>query len=245
MRKRFAPACGGPHGFGTEILLAQMMMMMAVSSSMANLLLPGAAGPAATIRGGAPQQQESACGEKGYGVSDILTATAETQVMSVPASDVETRISRAYRAHFHLLRAVATQKYRVPDDDVAELVQDVFVSFVRHHARIRNERAWLVGAVCNASRDFWERRSAAGISLPPDDLMPAAGGAEIDRIDVAAVLAQLSSRCASVLRLRYLEGWSTEEIARRFATSVNNAKQIVHRCKANARALYTGRRGER
>lgn len=150
-------------------------------------------------------------------------------------------VGSAYRRNYELLRFLATQRFCVPAEDVRAIIHDVFVSYMRHYPRIRNERAWLVGALSNACREYWircERRDVLE-SLLKDGSSSQRSDSVTERVDVAAVLAQLSSRCREVLRLRFLEGCSTDELAASLATTANNAKQLVHRCTASARAIAT------
>jgi RNA polymerase sigma factor (sigma-70 family) len=192
------------------------------------------------LEDGAVPIEESRVAAESYGCSDILRLVFRSP-MSALASELDTRISLAYETHWHLLRSVAARKFRVPEDEIAELVQDVFVSFVRHHARIRDERAWLVAAMCNASREYWTRRGSPATFEETSEPFVTADS-ENERLDVATILAQLSGRCSETLRLRFYDGWSTEEVAKRLGITANNVKQIVHRCKANARALFLERR---
>jgi RNA polymerase sigma factor (sigma-70 family) len=213
-----------------------------VSSNTAEILLSGGERPVAFLEDGAVLMKESLSAAESYTPPSDILPWFLLSSMSALASELDTRITRAYETHWPLLRSVAARKFRVPDDDIQELVQDVFVSFVRHHARIRDERSWLVAAICNASRDYWIRKGAASSALEWTFDPLVTSDADVDRLDVAAVLAQLSGRCAEVLRLRFFDGWSTDEVAIRLGITPNNVKQIVHRCKANARALFVERR---
>src|SRR5215208_2421248 len=66
-----------------------------------------------------------------------------------------------------LLLSVACRKFRVPEADAEGLLQEVFVSFLQTGARIENIRAWLVAAICNASRHYWRTQGRAE-QLPDD-----------------------------------------------------------------------------
>src|SRR5688572_12963800 len=79
------------------------------------------------------------------------------------ADDVEA----LYLEHRQLLLFVACRKFRVPDGDAENLIQDVFLSYLQTGTRIENVRAWLVAAMCNASRHYW-RAQARTESLPDD-----------------------------------------------------------------------------
>ncbi len=151
------------------------------------------------------------------------------------AAGAEEHTAAVYAGVYRLLEYVAAIRFHVPREDVRPLVHDVFVSYLRNRDRIRDERSWLVAAMYNACRDYLSAKVPASLvsdaSIPPDPVA--------ERADLVAVLGQLSSQCRYALRLRFVEGYSTEEAATRLGTNANNVKQIVHRCLARARALFT------
>jgi RNA polymerase sigma factor (sigma-70 family) len=158
------------------------------------------------------------------------------------AIDQRHPVAVAYEVHRELLRVIAEQKFNVPADDAGPLVNDVFVSYLRHHTNVRDERAWLVAAICNASREYWYHhgRRQGFADMAGADNVTIDGITE--RLDLVHVLARLPERCRQALWLRVVEGRSPEELAAFLATSVANARQIVHRCKAYARAMFEERR---
>jgi RNA polymerase sigma factor (sigma-70 family) len=159
-----------------------------------------------------------------------------------PAADRGHPVAVAYEVHREFLRVIAEQKFHVPTDDAGPLVNDVFVSYLRNHERVRDERAWLIAAICNAAREYWYHhgRRKGLVESASADAVTIDGIAE--RLDLAHVLARLPERCRKALWLRVVEGRSPDELAEFLATSVTNARQIVHRCKAYARALFEERR---
>src|SRR5260370_23092290 len=68
-----------------------------------------------------------------------------------PAEDVET----LYRTTRNLLFWVACRKFRIKEEEAESLIQEVFLSFLQSATKIDNSRAWLVAAMCNASRHYW------------------------------------------------------------------------------------------
>jgi RNA polymerase sigma factor (sigma-70 family) len=151
------------------------------------------------------------------------------------------RADVAYREHYALLHFIAAGRFRVPAPEAENVVHDVFVRFLRHQERISDDRAWLVAAVCNAARDYWrapERRT------DPD--VPERGSSPVDALgaslDAATVLHQLPERCRDLLRRRFCDGSSSEELALTYATTIGYVKVMVHRCLTAARALLVGAR---
>jgi len=155
-------------------------------------------------------------------------------------------VAHAYRAHAQLLWWVGLEQFHVPREEVGALVNDVFVSYLRHRARVRAERAWLLGAMRNACTEYWRARGRTGeASGGTREPICEKSEAWDERLDISRVLAELAPRCRTVLRLRYYDGLKLEELAGRLAITVNNAKQVLHRCTAAARALFVARHGRR
>ena len=162
---------------------------------------------------------------------------------SLPAAtptDVRAAIEAAYDAHYRVLEYVVVQRFRIPDADVRPLIHDVFVSYIRNRPKVRDARAWLLGAAFNSSKQYWRGRgreeelswpmTVDGIAAMADDIAT--------RVDVNTVLRRLPKRCREVLRLRFYEEYTSEELARHFATTAGYARKMVHRCVLNARAMF-------
>jgi RNA polymerase sigma factor (sigma-70 family) len=162
------------------------------------------------------------------------------------AQEIEThvgsRVEAAYEGTYDLLRFIASRRFRIPECDVRPLIHDVFVAFMRSAAAIGDDRRWLATATINACRNYWRDRKEA--SPLPDTLLDVRGltddaGA---RVDVALLLAHLSPRCRDVLRLRYVQGLASAEIASRCDTSSGYIRILVHRCLRAARAALLRKR---
>jgi RNA polymerase sigma factor (sigma-70 family) len=165
------------------------------------------------------------------------TAMAET-VDSPGSSERADRLAAVYRDNYPLLSALATRRFRVPDTEVQGVIHEVFVSFLRHEPRIRDTRAWLVGAVCKASQKYWSsgsREQATDLSecVDPKPLLDTLTA----RVDAARALRQLGDRCREVVRLRFFEGLDFDELASRFSITAPSAKLKLARCMQTARQL--------
>jgi len=154
------------------------------------------------------------------------------------------RAEAAYRANYDLLHFIAARRFKIPNDEVCGVIHDVFVSFIRHEARVArspaDERAWLIGGVCNASRYYW--RKHRGEELPPDiaeyvDPTSVADDA-ITRLLLADVLRRLPERCRDLLRKRYSEGYTPDEIAAMASLARGSAKNLISKCLLAARAAF-------
>ena len=156
-----------------------------------------------------------------------------------PADDVEA----LYIEHRNLLLYVACRKFRVPDTDAENLIQDVFLSFLQTGTKIDNVRAWLVAAMCNASRHYW-RSQGRTESLPEDfndHCDPGSQGLADEyarRMTIRQALDYLQPRCRETLWLHYFEGRSAADVARELETTNRYAEKLIHNCLKRVREIY-------
>jgi RNA polymerase sigma factor (sigma-70 family) len=163
---------------------------------------------------------------------------------------VSDRVEMAYAANYKLLSFLALRRFRIPEDEVCAVIHDVFVSFIQSAERVRqtpdDERAWLVGAVCNASRHYW-RKHGRTTAFTPDDLREIGSGHladhALDRIELASVLRDLPAHCRDLLCRHYGEGYTAGEIAPAYALKATSASNLISKCLFAARAAFTRRRG--
>jgi RNA polymerase sigma factor (sigma-70 family) len=146
-----------------------------------------------------------------------------------------------YDDHAPLLRAIARRKFNVPASDIDALVHDVFASFLTSASRVRDLRPYLVGGICNASRNYWRRRERDDSLFVEIDENAACDGDLLQSVSrnltLNAVLAQIGDRCRNVLRRYYLESEPTNIIAEAIGTSPGNVLYILHNCRKRARAF--------
>jgi RNA polymerase sigma factor (sigma-70 family) len=144
-----------------------------------------------------------------------------------------------------LLRRVAIRKFRIPPADAEGLVHDVFNNSLMSTRVVRTDlRAYLIGAICNASRNYWRSRRSEDRLFVEDD--PAMTGAVTDdlfdglavHLVVASTLARLGDRCREALRRYYLDGEETGTIAEAMNTSPSNVNYLMHVCRKRARDAY-------
>lgn len=159
-------------------------------------------------------------------------------------SGVSLDLSATYDAHRGLLIGTAITRYGIAEGDAETLVHDVFVAYLIHGQDVRNARAWLLSAICNASKAYLRTRARV-VGLPEtfvDEPDPASVGVSDRLPDALAArecFACLTPRCQLALRLRYLEGYSVSEIAAELQTSSKYAQKLVSRCLQQAHDRYT------
>jgi RNA polymerase sigma factor (sigma-70 family) len=148
-----------------------------------------------------------------------------------------------YEQYRDLLLHVACRKFRVPDSEAENLMQEVFLAYMQTEARVENTKAWLVAAMCNASRHYW-RTQARTESLPDDihDHSDPVSHGLADRFAVMLTLRQalkyLQPRCRETLYLHYFEGRSAVDVARELDTTNRYAEKLIHNCLKRVREIY-------
>ncbi|HEU4523236.1 MAG TPA: sigma-70 family RNA polymerase sigma factor [Thermoanaerobaculia bacterium] len=178
----------------------------------------------------------------GDAAAPALRATVRpTKAAGQRAAGVDVEV--LYVQYRTLLLSVACRKFRVPEADAESLLQEVFLSFLQTGAQIDNVRAWLVAAICNASRHYW-RSQGRSESLPEDYLEHSDPGSHslpekrAMEMTIQQALGYLQPRCRETLRLHYFEGRSASEVARELETTTRYAEKLIHNCLKRVREIY-------
>jgi RNA polymerase sigma factor (sigma-70 family) len=172
-------------------------------------------------------------------VAAAAVAQTVAEARASHADDVEV----LYTQYRTLLLSVACRKFRVPEADAESLLQEVFVSYLQTGARIENVRAWLVAAICNASRHYWRTQGRAE-QLPEDFVEQSDPGSHAlpERfaleMTVRQALQYLQPRCRETLWLHYFEGRSASDVARELETTTRYAEKLIHNCLKRVREIY-------
>jgi RNA polymerase sigma factor (sigma-70 family) len=155
-----------------------------------------------------------------------------------------------YTEYGLLLRVIAIRRYHVPPDDAEALVHDIFMAYLERRASIHNAKAWLIGAIKNASSNYVRKRMPEAELLPQHEQTADADAAErqegwIRQLTVASVLARLGERCRETLRRYYLGEEPKERIAAHLATSPGNVLQLLVTCRRRAQEILRSLAGRR
>jgi len=150
-----------------------------------------------------------------------------------------------YSQYFDLLAQIAIFKFQVPDSEAETLVHDVLISYLRKGGDILDLRAWLIGAICHASRHYWrlngrtigtdadiERDRADPASLRILDSLP-------DQIAAREALECLGPRYREILHMRYFEGCTIAEVAIRLGVKTKYAQKLITKCLRRAEREYS------
>ena len=172
----------------------------------------------------------------------VALPSAPPRVISPRTASPED-VEALYIQHRTLLLSVACRTFRVPESDAEGLLQEVFLSLMQTGTRIENVRAWLVAAICNASRHYW-RTQTRSESLPEDYMEHSDPGSHAlpekraMEMTVQQALAYLQPRCRETLRLHYFDGRSAAEVARELETTTRYAEKLIHNCLKRVREIY-------
>ncbi len=126
---------------------------------------------------------------------------------------------------------------------------EVFLTYVKRAEAVRDVRGWLLGAICHASRHYWRKH---GRDVESDD--------HFDRVDPTSsnILESLPDQTAArealrslepsvqeVLRLRYFEQLSLEEIAERKGLTLKYTQRLITKSLRKAERVYHKKERER
>lgn len=150
-----------------------------------------------------------------------------------------------YAQYFDLLVRVANFKFSVPDPDAEALAHDVLMTYLRKHHLILDLRAWLIGAICYASRYYWRqigKTYAVGEEADLDRPDPASArilDSLPDQLAAREALECLPPRYREILHMRYFEGCTVAEVASRLGVKTRYAQKLIGKCLRRAERLYT------
>lgn len=133
--------------------------------------------------------------------------------------------------------------YQIPAQDAEDLIQEIFVSFVRHFRTVQSPEAWLTNALKYQCLLYWRKRrkqlyqavDAGLLEILAEHQTPEAERADRVR-DVEKLLGRIPRRCREVLRLRYGLGFTPREVAGKLGYQRSSVSNIVRRCVATLTA---------
>lgn len=177
---------------------------------------------------------------KGRSDSKVDIAPAGSSLAPSPAAE---EVERLYLEHRNLLLYVACRKFRICESDAESLIHEVFLSLLQTGTKIDNVRAWLVAAMCNASRHYW--RVSGRVESLPEDFQghsdPITHGLADQfamKMTLRQAVAYLPPRCRETLWLHYYEGRSAGDVAREMETTSRYAEKLIHNCLKRVREIY-------
>lgn len=155
--------------------------------------------------------------------------------------------SRAKLSAFFMKRTSETR-------DIDELVHDTYLSCLASLPLFRGQSSlysWMIGIARHELSDYWRKKYAKrAIALLPFgqevlDLMEVeeasgieARGKRQEASELRELLRKLPEGVAELLELKYVDGFSVQELATQFGVSFSAMQSRLHRAKALFKAEY-------
>jgi DNA-directed RNA polymerase specialized sigma24 family protein len=170
-------------------------------------------------------------------------AERTTRQQEIPLSGAPAGFEEVYLLYAIRLRKIAVRKFQIPVTEAETLVHDVFATYFMHAASVRAVEPYLVGAICNACRNYLRRADAADAlfcgevpcAATPDDALLN----EVTRkLLLSKLLAGIGSRCRELLHRYYLNGETTRAIADGLHSTPGSILVFLHKCRRRALTAY-------
>lgn len=160
-----------------------------------------------------------------------------------PGNDAAARFEEAYLQYAPRLQRIAIRRFRIEAGDAEVLVQDVFTTYFQHAANVELLEPYLIGAICNASRNFLRRSSASkALFCGEEPCAATADDALLDELERKTLLSKMLARvgvpCRDLLRRFYVNGEGTEVLARAFNMKRESVKVKLFKCRQRALDAY-------
>jgi RNA polymerase sigma factor (sigma-70 family) len=181
--------------------------------------------------------------------SDHLRAAATVVTTLLSCDEPDDAVADAspfdaiYDTYAPLLRKIAIAKFGISANDAADLVHDVFATYLVNPARVVDLRPYLIGAICNASRSYLRKTTVQDAACSGlDDCKARSDEGLLDAVIrdalVGQILGRLGRSCRDALYRYYMQGETTAIIAERRNTSAGYIGRLLHFCRKRARNAY-------
>jgi RNA polymerase sigma factor (sigma-70 family) len=149
----------------------------------------------------------------------------------------------AYLRYAPRLQRIAMARFGVPAPDAEVLVQDVFTTYFQHRHSVESLERYLVGAICNASRNFLRKTGTSKVLFGGDEPCPDMPGedllTELERKHLLSqMLARVGGRCREMLERFYVHGDGTEVLAEAYGLARGSVKVTLFHCRQRALEAY-------
>jgi RNA polymerase sigma factor (sigma-70 family) len=177
--------------------------------------------------------------------SDVTRSTPQEQ----PAATAPAAFEEVYLRYAPRLRKIAWRKFGIPPMEAEPLVHDVFATYITHASSVHAVERYLVGAICNASR-YYLRRTTAADALFCDESPCTAMQSEtlLDAVERKLLLSRLMAcvggRCRDLFQRYYINGESTQSMAETLNTTPGTILVFLHNCRKRALAAYRSINGD-
>ena len=129
--------------------------------------------------------------------------------------------------------------FEIPPEDAEDILQDAQLTLLYKWEKVRSPENWLVGTVKKKCIMYWRKRRGSlceAVDAAILELIAAPQAPRQEReelaVDLDRVLSRISTRCRSVLRLRYGLGYGPNEVAERMGYRSSSIRKVTNRCLA-------------
>jgi len=133
---------------------------------------------------------------------------------------------------------MAVDRFRISQSDAEGLAHEVFLSYFLKAGEVIDSRAWLLSAICNASKHYLRARARLVSTDALEEAIDPRSASLPDQLVAREAFACTSAKCQVALHLRYIEGYSIPEVAKELQTSAKYAAKLVSRCLKQAQDRY-------
>jgi len=128
-------------------------------------------------------------------------------------------------------------RYRIPQEDAEDLLQETFVALVFKWNNIRNPEAWLLSTLRNRCTLYWRQKrqdlyeavDAALLEAVAEPVDPPQARSDL-RHDLNQAISHLPVRCQDLLRLRYGLGCKSSEVAEQMGEGSEEIRKLTTSC---------------
>lgn len=149
----------------------------------------------------------------------------------------------AYLYYAPRLQKIAMKRYGVGPADAEVLVQEVFTTYFQHAASVERLEPYLIGAICNASKNHLRRVMTSRALFCGEHPCPATpDDALLNELErkhlLSQMLARVGGRCRDLLYRFYVNGEGTDALAADLQLTRGTVKVYLFKCRQRALDAY-------
>lgn len=129
--------------------------------------------------------------------------------------------------------------FEIPPEDAEDILQDAQLTLLYKWDKIHSPESWLIGTIKKKCIMYWRKRRGSlcdAVDTAILELVSVPQPPEQERTELSCdlnrVLSRLSSRCRSLLKLRYGLGYGPNEVAEQMGYRVSSIRKVTNRCLA-------------
>ncbi len=180
--------------------------------------------------------------------SEMQASTSEPERTAPPSghqdgSGAVAAFEEAYLYYGPRLQKIAMKRYGLGPAEAEVLVQDVFTTYFQHAADVERLEPYLIGAICNASKNYLRRVTTTRALFCGEEPCPATPDdallTELERKRLLSqMLARVGGRCRDLMYRFYVNGEGTDALAADLQLTRGTVKVYLFKCRQRALEAY-------